>query len=96
MPATPKFDVKETMVPILFTVGMLLLFPAVWGTLVLMGMEIWRSEQPGARMMAALMQLCYPIGVILIAAAVIFFRQVMRKKAESRQQTPAAAPRSRR
>src|SRR5438045_1060056 len=36
-PKKPKTSLKEIAVPLLFTVGVILLIPAIWGTLVLTG-----------------------------------------------------------
>lgn len=66
---------KMAAVPGLLVVAVLLLAIAIWGSLVLMGKDVWRSDQPGARQIAIAMQACYPIALCLIGGAVLFFLQ---------------------
>lgn len=75
----PKTSMKEVAVPLLFTVGIILLIPAVWGTLVLAGSI--ESKRESAKGMAAAMLVCYPVALCLIGGGVLFLRQVMKEKA---------------
>lgn len=79
VPAKPKTSIKEIAVPLLFTVGVILLIPAVWGTLVLAGSI--ESKREGAKGMAAAMLVCYPVALCLIGGGILFLRQVMKEKA---------------
>ena len=66
---------KMVAAPALLAVALLLLAIGIWGSLVLMGKEVWRSDQPGARQIAIAMQACYPIALCLLGGAVLFFMQ---------------------
>jgi len=73
-------DLKATIAPLLVTVGVALLIPAIWSTLLLLGIDVPGAERKDARPMAAIMLLSWPIAICLIAAAVAFFIQVVRQK----------------
>ena len=75
-------QLKEVATPIVFTVGLLLLFPAIWGTLVLMGQNIWRSDKPDAPTVAKDMLICWPLSLALIGLAVVMFLQVRAERDE--------------
>lgn len=79
---------KATMAPILLTVGLIVLIPAIWGTLLLMGVETFGSDRSNAKTMATFMLMCWPISIALIVTAVILFLQISKakKKAEARAQ----------
>lgn len=67
---------KAVMVPIVATVGILLLLPAVWGTMVVLGQNVWRSDRPDAATMGKAMLICWPLSLALIGLAVIMYLQV--------------------
>jgi len=69
-------DVKAVAIPLLATVGVMLLFPAIWAVLILRGHETLASDKPDAETMAMVMLVCWPIALILIAAAATFGWQV--------------------
>lgn len=71
---------KATMAPILLTVGLLVLLPAIWGTMLLLGMDVFMSERSNAKTMATFMMVCWPIAVALIATAIVLFLQVSKAK----------------
>lgn len=73
-------DLKATVAPLLATVGILLLVPAVWSTLLLVGVTVPGAEREDSRPMAAVMLLSWPIALCLIAASIAFFLQVTRYK----------------
>jgi hypothetical protein len=75
----PKGSLKEVAVPLLFTIGVILLIPAIWGTLILTGKL--ESTRASAKGMATAMLVCYPVSACLIAGGVLFLRQVMKEKA---------------
>lgn len=73
-------DLKATAAPLLATVGGLLMVPALWSALLLIGVGVPGSGRDDARPMAAVMLVSWPIAICLIAASVIFFRQVVQEK----------------
>lgn len=75
----PDQTLKAVAVPILGTVGVLLLWPAFWSLLLLL--NIIESHRESARTMAFVMLMCWPIAGVLLAGAVFFFRQIQREKA---------------
>ena len=77
----PNQSLKAVAIPLLITIGALLLVPAVWAVLILCGAHVWRWENPNAKAMALVMLMCWPIAGILIAAAVFFYKQIQRQKA---------------
>jgi hypothetical protein len=77
-------SLKATMVPILGTVGLVLLVPGVWSLLYLMtGVDVWQRDNPRAKGIAMLMLVSWPIAIILVASAVVMARQLMRDKAKT-------------
>ncbi len=70
-----KFGVKASMV-----IGMLLLIPAIWAVLVLVGVDVFNANAAGAKQMALLMLVCWPIGGALIGGAVHFNKQLVRQQ----------------
>ncbi len=74
---------KAVAVPILATVGLLLLFPAIWATLLLAGVEVWQSEREDARTMAVAMLACYPVALVMFAGSGLFFVQVQNAKKQA-------------
>ena len=67
----PAADLRATAVPILITVGLLLLVPAVWGVLVLLDYPVPLADRPDALGVArAAAWAGFPLaGVLLLAAA---------------------------
>jgi len=78
-------DLKATAAPLLGTVGVLLLIPALWSVLLLVGVGVPGSAREDSRPMAAIMLACWPIAICLIITAVIFFKQTIRAKREMKQ-----------
>jgi hypothetical protein len=78
-PAKKGGGLKATMAPILLTVGTLLLFPAVWATLLLAGVEVPLTDRDNAHTMAKVMLSAWPLSVILITAGVVAIVQVTRE-----------------
>lgn len=62
-------SLKAAAVPVCLTVAALLLVPATWAVLVLAGADVWRSDWPSARSMAAAMLTCLPLAAALAAGA---------------------------
>lgn len=68
-------------VPVLITVGMLLILLGAWGTAVLRESEIMLSDRPDAPTMARAMVLIgYPLGVCLLASAGYFIHRLRRSR----------------
>ena len=76
---------KATMVPILMTVGILVVLPAVWGTMILAGVDTFMSDRPSADTMAKFMLICWPIAITLIVTSIILFLQIAKAKKLARQ-----------
>ncbi|MAE61906.1 MAG: hypothetical protein CMJ49_11190 [Planctomycetaceae bacterium] len=68
-------DLKRTAVPILITVGVLLLIPGFWALAVLAGLSVPLADQGDADTMAWVFLCCLPISAILLVGAVVFYQQ---------------------
>jgi|GEM_PF-5645780 len=74
-------SLKATAVPILITVGCLLLVPAIWAVMILGGSETaWGAERENASSMAKIMLVCWPLALILIISALVMIVQMLRDK----------------
>ncbi len=74
---------KATAIPVLITVGSLLLLLGIWGTAVLAGAEVPLHDKPGADRMATAMALVgYPLGASLLGGAAFFYLQLKKAKAK--------------
>lgn len=71
---------KATAVPLIATVGLLLLLPAIWGTMLLAGVEVWLSERRGATTMARTMLVCWPIAIALFGSAIFYAVQLFQQR----------------
>ncbi len=78
-------DLKKVAVPMLITVGVLLMIPGLWALLVLGGVEIFGSTKQGARGMAMVMLLCWPIALLLIFGAFYFIVELRRAETNRRR-----------
>ncbi len=78
-------DLKAVAAPLLATVGVLLLIPAMWALLLLMGVGVPGSARDDSRPMAAVMLISWPIAICLIAASVLFFNQILREKKQQKR-----------
>ncbi len=85
-------DLKATAAPLLATVGILLLVPAIWSALLLIGVGVPGAEREDSRPMAAVMLLSWPIAICLIAASTFFFIQVARQKKREAQESSRSRP----
>src|SRR5687768_959396 len=81
VPQASGDGLKAIAIPILATVGVLLLVPGVWAILLLSGAQVWSSHRSSARPMALAMLVCWPIALALFGAAMMFFKQIQREKA---------------
>ncbi len=64
---------KTASVPVLITVGLLLLVPGVWSLLILTG--TWESPREDARTMAIAMLATWPIALSMFCGAWFFWHQ---------------------
>lgn len=71
-------QIKAVAVVLLLGVAGLLLIPAVWAALLLMGIKVWGSARPDAAKMAMGMLACWPIAAGLVSGAVLFYLQLCR------------------
>jgi hypothetical protein len=79
--------VKAVAIPVLITVGLLLLIPGIWSVLLLAGVEVWNSRAPGAQRMAVVMLIAsWPMSICLLGGAALFFHQ-LRSEQKKREQT---------
>lgn len=91
--ASNTHQLKATAAPVLVTVGILMLIPAVWAVAILLGIPVWHSQRDGAGQMAIAMMVCWPIALALIAGGIWFFIQVT---AEKKNAPPKRVARTRR
>lgn len=78
-------SLKATAAPILLTVGILLLGPAIWGVAILGGSKtVMGADREDAPMMAKIMQVCWPIAAVLIVSAIVIFVQVAREAKQAK------------
>ena len=76
----PGRGFQATAVPVLMTVGLILVGLGVWGTAVLSGAEVVLSDRPRADTMALGMILAgYPLGGALLAGAAFFLYQLRKR-----------------
>jgi hypothetical protein len=67
---------KAMAVPVLLTLGVLMLVPAVWSLLHLTGLRV--DEAANADIMALFMLVCWPLALFLIGSAAVMLRQLRR------------------
>lgn len=79
-PRKKSHDMKATAIPLLITVGGLLLVPAIWGVLVLVGAGVPGAGREDSGMMAGMMLGCWPIALCLIYYGVYLLRKLQRAK----------------
>lgn len=97
-PAKPHASLKATAVPLLATVGVLLLWPAMWSLMHLAGHQTEAGSRASADGMAKAMLIAWPIAFMLLGSALFLFIQVQKEKADHRAkqndaaQPPAATP----
>jgi hypothetical protein len=84
---------KEVGACLFTTFSLLMLLWAVWGTLILLGFEIWRHDQPDAANMAKISQVFYLLAAVGLAYSGFLFYQISRDKKKQKQ---AAAKRGNR
>ncbi|MCG8510902.1 MAG: hypothetical protein MI741_16890 [Rhodospirillales bacterium] len=72
---------KSNMIPVLFTMGILMLLIGTWALLVVMKIEgIPLADRPNATGTAMVMLACIPVGLALLGGGVLFAQQVMAAK----------------
>jgi len=76
-------DLKATAAPVLMTFGLVMLVPAVWAVLILMGIEAPMHERESVDKMALFMLVCWPIGLALFAGGIFFMVQSMKQKKQA-------------
>ncbi len=89
VPPKPQANLKAVFAPVLLTFGILMLLPAVWAVMILMGAETWMHDGQGVDTMAKIMLICWPVGLGLLAGAFVSFVQLSREKAKQRQREAA-------
>ncbi len=70
--------IKAIAVPVLGLVGLLLLIPAMWSLLLLADHEVWHHDRQGARSMATVMLICWPIAAALVGTAGFYGYQLLK------------------
>lgn len=74
-------SLQAATVPVLITVGILLILLGVWGTLVLCGSDVVLSDREDAQGMAwAMVLIGYPLGLCLVAGAGYFVYDLRRRR----------------
>lgn len=71
--------------PIFVLLGLVTLVPAVWGTLLLAGMNVPLKNTEGASSMAKVMLVTWPIGIFIIAVGIRMMLQVLAAAAKAKQ-----------
>jgi hypothetical protein len=71
--------------PVLMTVGVMLLIPAIWAIMVLTGARVPMSDRPDAPTMAKVMLICWPLALTLIIPAVLLFAQISASRKKARR-----------
>jgi len=89
VPPKPQANLKAVFAPVLLTFGVLMLLPAVWAVMILMGAEVWMHDGQGVDTMAKIMLICWPVGLGLLAGAFVSFVQLSREKTKQRQREAA-------
>ena len=71
----------RTITPVLYTIGLMLLVPAMWAVLILSGAEkIPGAQIDDAPMKAKFMLICWPVAILLLATAIYYTLQIMGEK----------------
>ncbi len=81
----PNHDLKRTAIPILITVGVLLMVPGLWAVGQMLGFAVPRHEDPKAGQMALAMLITWPMSLCMIAGAVFFWVQTSGGKSSERR-----------
>jgi len=71
---------KAAAVPVLFTVGGLLILIGIWALLLLLDVAVPMHQRSGSQQMAIAMLVCWPVGLALIAGGVIFHKQIQQAR----------------
>ncbi len=77
---TGRFNIKILAPPLLALVGLMLLVPASWSVLLLVGVPVPGADRVDAPRMALAMLACWPLAVCLVASAGWFFVQERRHR----------------
>jgi len=83
-PTKQQSSLKATAVPLLATVGALLLWPAMWSLMHLAGHQTEAGTRASADGMAKAMLIAWPIAFMLLGSALFLFIQVQKEKAQHR------------
>lgn len=76
-PDTSMMQFRSAAVPVLITVGLIMLALGFWGLLILMGnTSLPLADQPDSKQYAILGIICLPVGLCLLAGAGFFFYQI--------------------
>jgi len=78
-------DLKRTAIPILLTVGGLLLIPGIWAVCLMLGLEVPRHDDPQANQVALGMLITWPLSLCMIGGAIFFWMQTSGEKGNRRQ-----------
>jgi len=73
--ASQNHDLKRTAIPILLTVGVVLLIPGIWAVCLLIGLEVPRHNEPDAKQVALAMLITWPLSLCMIGGAIFFLMQ---------------------
>jgi hypothetical protein len=77
---TWRFNLKVLAPPLIALVGLMLLVPASWSVLLLLGVPVPGADRVDAPRMALAMLACWPLAVCLLASAGWFFVQERRHR----------------
>ena len=87
---------KKIGTPMMLGVGVLLLIPAIWGTCLLLGYNVWQSGRSDAKTVAGFMLICYPIGLMLVGYGAFLLSHSKKQNQAVNKSTsrPTPSPRS--
>ncbi|MEX0655403.1 MAG: hypothetical protein WD534_07755 [Phycisphaeraceae bacterium] len=77
---TTEHTLRLLAAAVLFLMGFAVAGLASWSTMVLAGFDVWRSDMPGAREVAMMLLVAYPLAMCLLGGGTLVVKQVARDK----------------